>query len=76
MPSEQRTYAAMEHHMHTIRLQRTTTHADGLIRVDARRVELDERLVVRIHLHRRHVAARPALSVALPSQRCAGYKYP
>jgi len=23
VPSEQRTYAAMEHHMHTIRLQRT-----------------------------------------------------
>ena len=36
-----------------------------LRRVDARRVELDERLVVRVHLHRRHVAARRAVAVAL-----------
>ena len=43
VPSEQRTYAAMEHHMHTIRLQRTYTHSRTRGRHSALRASLAPR---------------------------------
>ena len=69
VPSEQRTYAAMEHHMHTIRLQRTYTHSRTRGRHSALRASVNTLTGMTTDVHPRENCIAPAIALIVWTTR-------